>query len=82
MAKSMAEKQMDAATKTGGEFIDTELSIYETSVDQWIRLVNEGQANETEFYVELFKSKGFDVIQKNAFTFIVRKRSLVKNFTF
>lgn len=82
MAKSMADKQMDAVYKAGGDFIENELFIYETSCDQWIRLVNDGEAHEIEFYVDLFKRKGFDVIQDNSFIIHVRKRSLVKNFTF
>lgn len=71
MAKSMAEKQWDAAYKAAGKAIEDELFIYETTTDLWIRLINHSETTTTNQWMNLYKSKGFDVRQITEIAFIV-----------
>jgi hypothetical protein len=71
MARSMADKQWDAARKVAGDKIENELYIYETSVETWIRLVNNSETTTTKQWINLYTSKGFDVRQENSITFFV-----------
>jgi thiaminase len=78
MAKTMAEKQWDAAYKVAGVAIENELFIYETSSDQWISLVNHSEVTPTQDWINLYANKGFDIVDVTAVSFCVRKRSLIK----
>ena len=71
MKKSMAEKQYDKAYKTAGEAIENELFIYETSHEMWVRLVNNSETTTTQEWINLYKSKGFDVRELTAIAFVV-----------
>lgn len=78
MAKSMAEKQFDATHKAAGQYADNELWIYETSVDVWTRVLNMSDTVEDEFFMDLFKKKGFEVVVDYPRNFVVKKLSLIK----
>jgi thiaminase len=71
MAKTMAEKQWNAAYKVAGVAIENELFIYETSSDLWIRLVNDSETTPTQEWINLYKSKGFDVRELSSIAFVV-----------
>jgi hypothetical protein len=78
MARSMADKQWDAAHKVAGDKIEEELYIYETSVENWVRLVNFSDTTTTAEWMKLYESKGFKVEQDGPIAFFASKRSLVK----
>lgn len=78
MAKSMAEKQWDAAHKVAGDKIENELFIYETSVESWVRLVNWSDTVSTQEWMDLYESKGFKVEPDCAIAFFASKLSLLK----
>jgi hypothetical protein len=78
MAKSMAEKQFDATLKAAGQYADEEIWIYTTSVDVWTRVLNKSFEIEDEFFMDLFKKKGFEVVVDCPGNFVVKKLSLLK----
>lgn len=77
MGNTMADKQYQAAYKAAGDKIGNELFIYETTSDQWIRLVNNSDI-ELNYWIDFYEQKGFDIVECSTVAFYVRKRSLIK----
>ena len=78
MAKSMADKQFNAAQKAAGKYIEEELFFYYTSTDQWTRVANFSFEIDTQFFVDFYAKKGFEIARQTEIDFCVRKTSLVK----
>ena len=69
MARSMADKQWDAAHRVAGDKVEEEIFIYSTSVENWTRIVIDPDITPIQDWINRYTAKGFDVRQENTVTF-------------